>query len=124
MKFMISQPMKDIPEKVIWNQREEIRKFLESKGHELIDTFFMDEAPEDITHPSVYYLGRAIMNGLCKADALILAPGWRDARGCIIEREIAYKYDIKVYEYVNNHMMYYPNWYSVNAVTPKPDSVE
>ena len=114
MKFMIVQPMNGIPEDKIFNQREEIRKYLESQGHELIDTFFMEEAPEGVKTPGIYYLGRAFMRGLCYADAIVLAPGWRDARGCLIERETAYKYGIKVYEYAGNHMIYYPMYFSIN----------
>jgi hypothetical protein len=96
---MIVQPMNGIEESKIWNQREEIRKYLESKGHEIIDTFFMEEAPEDVKTPGVYYLARAFMKGLCYADAIVLAPGWKKARGCLIERETAFSYGIDVYEY-------------------------
>ena len=116
MKFMIIQPMNGIPQNKIFEQREEIRKFLESKDHEIVDTFFMEEAPEDVKTPSIYYLGRAFMRGLCYADAVILAPGWHNARGCKIEREAAYRYGLKVYEYTGNHMMYYPNYYAASTV--------
>jgi hypothetical protein len=105
--------MNGIEESKIWNQREEIRKYLESQGHEIINTFFMEEAPEDVKTPSVYYLGRAFMKGLCYADAIILAHGWRNARGCLIEREAAYSYGLKVYEYTGDHMIYYPKYFSV-----------
>lgn len=123
MKFMIVQPMNGIPEDKIFNQREEIRKYLESQGHELIDTFFMEEAPEEVKTPGIYYLGRGFMRGLCYADAIVLAPGWRDARGCLIEREAAYQYGIKVYEYTGDHIMYYPKWFSIDAVAPKPTEI-
>ena len=115
MKFMVVQPMNGIEESKIFAQREEIRLFLESKNHEIVDTFFMEEAPQDTKHPSIYYLGRAFMKGLCNADAVILAPGWQNARGCLIEREAAYKYGVKVYEYTGNHMMYYPRYYDASS---------
>lgn len=99
MKFMIVQPMNGIEEGEIWNQREEIREFLESHGHEIIDTFFMEEAPEDVKNPGIYYLGRAFLKGLAYADAIVLAPGWEKARGCLVEREAAYRYNLEVYEY-------------------------
>ena len=121
MKFMIVQPMNGIEESKIWDQREEIRKFIESKGHEIINTFFMEEAPEDVKNPGIYYLARAFMKGLCYADAIVLAPGWEKARGCLIERETAYKYGLKVYEYIDNHIMSYPNKYVVE-VAVKPNA--
>ena len=99
MKFMIVQPMNGIEEGEIWKQREEIREYLEFHGHEIVDTFFMEEAPEDVKTPSIYYLGRSFLKGLCYADAIVLAPGWENARGCLIEREAAYSYNLEVYEY-------------------------
>jgi hypothetical protein len=113
--------MNGIEESKILDQREEIRKFVESKGHEIVDTFFMEEAPEDVKTPGIYYLARAFMKGLCYADAIVLAPGWENARGCLIEREAAYSYGLKVYEYIGNHLMLYPKKYVVD-VTVKPNA--
>ena len=104
MKFMIVQPMNGIEESKIWDQREEIRKYLESKGHEIIDTFFMEEAPEDVKTHGIYYLARALIKGLCYVDAIVLAPGWKNARGCLIERDVAYNYGLMVYEYIGKHL--------------------
>ena len=107
MKFMIIQPMNGIDEAKIWEQREEIRKFIESKGHEVIDTFFIEEAPEGVKTPGIYYLGRAFMNGLAYADAVVLAPGWENARGCLMERSAAYRYNLEVYEFFKKGSKYY-----------------
>lgn len=30
------------------------------------------------------------------ADAVIFAPGWRDARGCRVEHVVASEYDLKI----------------------------
>ena len=128
MKFMIVQPMNGIAEDVIWKQREEMRELVESKGSEIIDTFFMEEAPEGTTTPGIFYLGRAFIHGLCNADAILLAPGWQNARGCLIEREAAYKYGIRVYEYIDGEIAYFPNYYctgnrEVYIQPPKPESI-
>ena len=109
MKYMIIQPMNGIPEEKIWEQREEIRKCVEYWGNEIVDTFFMEEAPENVKTPGIYYLGRAFMRGLCYADAVILAPGWDNARGCKIEREAARRYGIEAYEYIREKIEYKGN---------------
>jgi hypothetical protein len=68
----------------------------------------MEEAPKDVKTPAVYYLARAFMKGLCYADAVVLAPGWKNARGCLIEREVAYNYGLMVYEYIGKHLSQAP----------------
>ena len=67
----------------------------------------MEEASEDVKTSGIYYLGRAFMNGLAYADAIVLAPGWKTARGCLIERAAAYKYGIEVYEYFHKGDIYF-----------------
>lgn len=113
MKFVIVQPMNGIEESEILNQREEIRKYLESKGHEIIDIDFMEEVPEDVKISGIYYLARAFMKGLCYADAIVLAPGWEISSECIVEREVAYRYGITIYEYIDNHLMLCPRRYMI-----------
>jgi len=33
---------------------------------------------------------------MADADAVIFAPGWRDARGCRVEHVVASEYDLKI----------------------------
>lgn len=87
MKIMISQPMRGKTEEQVRNEREELVKQLESKGHEVIDTVLDlsdDKSP-------IYYLSKSI-ELLDKADAVVFMPGWKEARGCRIEYSIANEY--------------------------------
>lgn len=91
LKIMISQPMKGKSEEQIRNEREELVKELESKGHKVIDTIFAEETPKDCD-TAIYYLSKSI-EAMSKVDAIIFMPGWENARGCKIEHEIAVKYN-------------------------------
>lgn len=51
--------------------------------------------------PALYYLGRAI-NKMAYCDGVYFGYGWSKARGCLIEREVAYSYDIP--SYIFNHL--------------------
>ena len=96
LKMMISQPMSGREEDVIRKERDEIaEKYIFSEGLELVDTFFMDEAPEGTKNPHIFYLARALKE-MANADGVIFAPGWRKARGCIIEYEVAKKYGLYI----------------------------
>ena len=58
---------------------------------EVIDSFF-EKAPAD-TKP-LWFLGKSL-ELLADADVAYFAPGWNDARGCIIEHDCAIAYGIK-----------------------------
>ena len=89
MKIIISQPMRGKTEKQIKDEREYLVKQLQDEGHEVLETVFDDfvcyESP-------IAYLARSI-EFLDKADAVVFMKGWENARGCIIEHEIALKYN-------------------------------
>lgn len=88
MKIMISQPMKGKTEKEIKDEREALVKKLQEEGHEILDTVFDDF---DCYASPIAYLARSI-EFLDKADAIIFMKGWKDARGCKIEHQIAIEY--------------------------------
>ena len=44
---------------------------------------------------ALYYLGRSI-DLIGTVDAVYFAPGWRTARGCIIERRVCEEYGVKI----------------------------
>ena len=64
---------------------------------ELIDTIWPDGPSDDIRDEGCWYLGRSIM-ALSKADIAVFHPGWREARGCIIEHMVCAMYNIPYFD--------------------------
>lgn len=91
MKIMISQPMKGKTEEQIREEREELVKELESKGHEVIDTVFAKELPKD-ADMGMFYLAMSI-NAMSKVDGVVFMKGWENSRGCVAEEYIARQYE-------------------------------
>ncbi|WP_418987786.1 hypothetical protein [Agathobaculum sp.] len=84
-KLFISQPMKDKTNDEIERARERaIREATEYIGEpvEIIDSFFKD-APHDAK--PLWFLAESIRL-MADADLVYFAKGWKDARGCMIDR--------------------------------------
>lgn len=94
MKVMISQPMKNREEDDILAERKVIIEKFKNMHIDVIDTSYKDEIPEDY-NVGAYFLGKSIQD-MAKADALFMCEGWRDSRGCRIERQVAQDYGIKI----------------------------
>ena len=94
MKVMISQPMKGRTEQQIKEERKAIIDKFDKMHIDVIDTLFTEEVPQDC-NVAVYYLGKSI-SAMKDIDALYMCVGWREARGCQIEYEVAMKYGIKI----------------------------
>lgn len=94
MKVMISQPMKNRTEEDIREERKHIIEKFNNMHIEVIDTIFIEEAPED-NNAGIYYLGKSIQE-LSRVDALFMCDGWREARGCRIEYQVAREYGVKI----------------------------
>ncbi|AWB31533.1 DUF4406 domain-containing protein [Clostridium botulinum] len=93
-KLFISQPMRGLTDEEILKAREEIRIKAEKTIGEpitLIDSLFGDFKP--IGNIPVCYLGKSI-SLLAEADVAYFGHGWKDARGCKIEHEVAVQYGI------------------------------
>lgn len=86
MKAMISQPMRGRTDEEIKETRDAIKNILILHGIEVIDTVFVFENKN-----AVYYLAKSI-EAMSEADVVIFTQGWEEARGCIIEHEIAKAY--------------------------------
>ena len=95
MRVMISQPMAGKHDADVKAIREELIEKFKELHIEVVDSFDTKDAPAGVYNPSVYYLGRTIMNWLHSVDAVYFVDGWRDARGCRIEHEICKEYGIK-----------------------------
>ena len=94
MKVMISQPMKNRTEEDIREERKNIIEKFNNMHIEVIDTIFTEEAPED-NNAGIYYLGKSIQE-MSKVDALFMCDGWKEARGCRIEYQVAREYGVKI----------------------------
>ena len=99
-KLFISQPMRGLTDEEILKVREEIRIRAEKtigEPVELIDSFIEDYPGEINKSIPVWYLGKSIQF-LSQADIAYFGDGWKNARGCKIEYEVAEKYGIKIIE--------------------------
>lgn len=101
-KIFISQPMKGRTEEEIMQERNrittrwrnEIAKW-EGKSIEVIGSYFgagVSKNPTDSLGKSISLIG--------KADLVVFAPGWENARGCKIEHEVAKEYGIQIAYYI------------------------
>jgi hypothetical protein len=93
-KLFISQPMRGLTDEEILKKREEIRLKAEKtigEPVELIDSFFEDFKPTG--NIPVAYLGKSI-SLMAEADVAYFGEGWKEARGCKIEHEVAVRYNI------------------------------
>lgn len=92
LKVFISQPMRDKTDEEILEERDRLKELLiqnlTPNSIEVLDTFFPNlEIPNDVKHPKIYYLSKAI-EMLSKADILLMADDWERYHGCIFERDI------------------------------------
>ena len=94
MKVMISQPMRGKTNEQIREERKAIIEKFNNMHIEVIDTIFTDEPPKDC-NVAVYYLGKSI-SAMKDIDAIYMDDGWREARGCRIEHQVAKEYGIKI----------------------------
>lgn len=90
MKVMISQPMKGKTNEEIRLEREDLIEKLEREGHTVIDTIVSEDSPRGVDE-AIYYLSKSI-EFIGKVDGLVFMPGWKNARGCRIEYEVAKEY--------------------------------
>lgn len=93
-KLFVSQPMRRKTDEEILKVREEIRIKAEKiigEPVELLPSFFEDFNP--VGNIPVAYLGKSI-SLLAIADIVYFGEGWKEARGCKIEHEVAKEYGI------------------------------
>lgn len=99
MKVFISVPMRGRTDEEIAKAIEIAKSKLSEmaqKNQEYIiyvDNFVSMRDDTDIKDPAMYCLGGAIQK-MSKCDAIYFCPGWDEARGCIIERQVAIQYGL------------------------------
>lgn len=95
-KLFISLPMRGLDISEIRLTMNDIRHTIESSFNEpfeLIDTVIEETPKSDVLDDGSWYLGQSIQL-LSTADICVFHPGWRDARGCIIEHMVCALYNI------------------------------
>ena len=101
-KLFISMPMRGLTNEEIKKKMLENKKLVEEILGEnlyLIDSVFDANLGRSINIP-VWYLGDSLKK-LAQADIVFFADGWKDARGCKIEHEVAVQYSIPMIEPAN-----------------------
>ncbi len=113
MKIMISQPMNGLSVEQVKANRKAVVEKLEKQGHEVVDTVIA-ETPPDSPHQALWYLGKSL-ELMAQCDAVCFLPGWGNARGCLIEHEVAEKYGLAVFHYMPELECYVPvaNWKAI-----------
>lgn len=102
MKAMLSQPMAGKTDQEIVETRKRAIAALEKKGYEVVNTLFTDEwySPEAMkergaVNVPLCFLAKSLEN-MANCDAAYFCKGWRQARGCRIEHEVALAYGLTV----------------------------
>lgn len=94
-KLFISLPMAGKSVEEIRNKMAEYKEnaeYLMGEELELIDTL-IKYVPENVKDPAIWCLGESITL-MADADVVYFGRGWRSARGCIVEYEVAYRYKV------------------------------
>ena len=98
MKAMISQPMAGKTDEEIRSERDSLKRNLESRGFEVVDTVFELDVPP--TEAPLRYMAKSIET-MAECDAVVFSPGWQRARGCLVERVVASMYGLEVIDVFN-----------------------
>lgn len=97
MKVFLSHPMHGLTEEQIMSIRDSAYYYLRSVygNIELIDNYRHKDALTNAGR--LWHLGRSIQQ-LEEADAIYFCEEWENARGCLIERQVAEKYGLRILE--------------------------
>ena len=97
MKVFLSHPMHDLTEEQIMSIRDSAYYYLRSVygNIEIIDNLHMYESPKNSGR--LWHLGKSIQQ-MEEADAIYFCEGWENARACLIERQVAEKYGLRILE--------------------------
>lgn len=97
MKVFLSHPMYGLSESEIMSIRDSAYTYLQAVygNIKIIDNLHLYEAPKGAGR--LWHLGRSIQQ-LEEADAIYFCDEWENARGCLIERQVAEKYGLRILE--------------------------
>lgn len=95
---MISMPMNGLSSEEVVRKYLDVKEYLETLGYAAVNTLF-DEVSADelevvgIANAPVWYLAKSL-DQMSRCDTVYFCKGWRAARGCKIEHEVAKQYGI------------------------------
>ena len=99
-KLFVSQPMRAKTKGAIQEERavavSAVEKFL-GEEVDVINNISSDHAPRNV----IKELGRSV-SLMADADVVCFADGWKNARGCIVERGVAEMYGKPIIEIKEN----------------------
>ena len=96
MKLYIAGPMTGLPE-YNFPAFHSVAANLRGKGHEVVNPAEL-QAPDDTTWPN--YM-RGALRAMLTCEAVVLLPGWVRSNGARLERMVADRLLIPVYDYVH-----------------------
>ena len=101
-KFFISMPMVNKSDAEIIKQEQECRKWMANwcgDYAESSDGYVYEDAPSNLNggQIGIWYIAKSLEK-MAECDAVVMWGDWKNARGCLLEREAAIKYGIPVIE--------------------------
>lgn len=104
IKVFVSLPMKGLSNEEIMEafhksdtQLKELFDGYDVKVmHQTLGTAIPEDEIRQYTHPELYFFGEGIKSLMSKSDIVAFYPGWKVARGCNAEYELAKAYGIPV----------------------------
>ena len=95
---MISMPMNGLSGEEVERKYLDVKEYLESLGYAVVNTLFDDVSEDElavfgIANVPVWYLAKSL-DQMSRCDTVYFCKGWRAARGCKIEHEVAKQYGI------------------------------
>lgn len=97
LKAMLSQPMRGLSDEAIKATKEKAVEKLQSLGYEVVNTLFEDFPNGEEKHIPIAFLSKSIYS-MSMVDAVYFCKGWEEARGCVIEHEVAAAYGVEIIE--------------------------
>ena len=107
LKVFLSQPMKGKSKEAIDRERHVILDSLPSllSRGDILEIPMLSEITSATLSP-VHCLGLSIQD-MSAADVVVFAPGWRNARGCVVEHAVALLYEKEYVELQKAQDEYY-----------------
>lgn len=96
--IFLSYPMNGIDAATQLQMRKEMMdKLIKLLSNEEIKFVHNADCPVEKNAGRLYYLGQAISK-MDKCDTVAFYPGYKDAKGCLVERTVAELYGLEVIE--------------------------